>query len=133
MTMAIGVTFIAILIFMSIVLFLSGQEKESGAVNVMPPPAFDLVEMNVSAYCVCEKCCGRFADGITASGKPAVGLICAAPPEYPFGTEFEVDGVVYVVEDRGGAITGDRLDLLFPTHEEALEFGRQILKVRIEK
>lgn len=87
----------------------------------------------VTAYCICEKCCSlKFADGITASGKPAVGKICAAPSVYPFGTVFEVEGYgEWVCEDRGGAIKGDRLDLLFPTHAEALEFGRKDLKVRI--
>jgi len=89
--------------------------------------------MNVSAYCVCEKCCGKFADGITASGKPAVGRICAAPPEYPFGTKFVVDGVVWTCEDRGGAIKGNKLDLLFPSHQEALNFGRQYILVKVIK
>jgi 3D (Asp-Asp-Asp) domain-containing protein len=35
------------------------------------------------------------------------------------------------VEDRGGAIKGDRLDVLFPTHQEALEWGVQWLDVEI--
>lgn len=89
--------------------------------------------MNVSAYCTCEKCCGKWADGLTASGVPAMGRICAAPPEYPFGTVFEVEGYgEYVCEDRGGAIKGNKLDLLFPTHGEAKKFGRKKnLKVRI--
>jgi 3D (Asp-Asp-Asp) domain-containing protein len=91
------------------------------------------VDMNVSAYCTCVKCCGEYADGITASGKPAKGLICAAPPEYPFGTKFDVDGVVYVCEDRGGLIKGNKLDLLFPSHQAALNYGRKTVKVRILK
>jgi len=48
--------------------------------------------MRVSAYCPCEKCCGVFADGYTASGKPAVGLIVAAPPDISFGTVLRVYG-----------------------------------------
>ena len=91
------------------------------------------VEMIVTAYDAGACCCGRYADGITASGKPAVGLICAAPPEYPFGTKFVVDGVVYVCEDRGGAIKGNKLDLLMPDHNSALKFGRRKLKVKVWK
>ncbi len=94
-------------------------------------PAFTLVEMNVSAYCKSSCCCGKWADGTTASGVPAVGLICAAPPEYPFGTKMDVGGVVYTVQDRGGAIKGNKLDLLFPSHQEALNFGRQQLTVKV--
>ena len=87
--------------------------------------------MNVSAYDMGPCCCDEYADGFTASGVKAVGRICAAPPEYPFGTVMEVDGYgEWVVEDRGAAIKGNKLDLLFPTHGRALLFGRQYLKVK---
>jgi len=90
------------------------------------------VEMNVSAYCPCEKCCGEWADGITASGKPAEGKLIAAPRKYAFGTVMEVPGYGRaVVEDRGGAIKGDKIDLLFPTHQDALNWGRQYVKVKV--
>ena len=100
------------------------------------PPAptitYHYVDMNVSAYCPCEKCCGRFADGITASGKPAVGKLIAAPSDYAFGTVMDVPGYgEAVVLDRGGAIKGNKIDLLFPTHQEALNWGRQYLKVKV--
>ena len=87
----------------------------------------------VTAYCPCEKCCGKWADGFTASGKPAVGKIVAAPPIFPFGTRMYIPQYGQaVVQDRGGAITGNRLDVLFPTHEEALQWGVKYLKVRTE-
>lgn len=88
--------------------------------------------MDVSGYDTCDPCCAPYNDGITASGVPAVGRICAAPPEYPFGTRLWVEGMgEYVVEDRGGAIKGNKLDLLFESHQAAKEFGRKDLKVRI--
>jgi len=87
----------------------------------------------VTAYCPCEKCCGKWADGFTASGKPAVGKIVAAPPTFPFGTRIFIPQYGQaVVQDRGGAITGNRLDVLFATHEEALQWGVKYLKVRTE-
>ena len=86
----------------------------------------------VTAYCPCEKCCGRFADGITASGAPAIGRIIAAPSEIPFGTELFIEGYGYgKVQDRGGSIKGKRLDVLFPTHNQALEWGVKMLEVEI--
>lgn len=91
-------------------------------------------EMNVSAYCKNECCCGRFSDGITASGVPAEGKIIAAPPNYLFGTVMDVPGYGRAtVQDRGGVIKGNKLDLLFPTHQEALEWGRKTLKVKVYK
>jgi 3D (Asp-Asp-Asp) domain-containing protein len=96
------------------------------------PPEYNLVEMNVSAYCPCEKCCGQWADGITASGVPAKGLLIAAPSSYAFGTRMDVPGYgTALVEDRGGAIKGNKIDLLFDSHQAALEFGRQYLTVKV--
>lgn len=80
----------------------------------------------VTAYCACKKCCGK-TDGITASGVKAVeGITVAADTKkLPFGTQIEIDGHIYTVQDRGGAIKGNRLDIFFDSHEKALEFGRQ--------
>ena len=88
--------------------------------------------MRVSAYCPGSCCCGKWADGYTSSGVPAVGLIVAAPTDMPFGTVLQIPGYgTAQVQDRGGAITGNKLDVLFPTHQEALNWGRQYLKVKI--
>ncbi len=87
--------------------------------------------MRISAYCPCEICCGKWADGYTASGRPAKGKIVAAPPEIPFGTVLVIPGYdEATVWDRGGAITGNRLDILFATHEEAKQWGVQYLMVK---
>ncbi len=94
-----------------------------------------VIEMNVSAYCKESCCCGKFADGITASGAVAEGFFVAAPPEYPFGTLMVVpgyaDGLPVEVKDRGGSIKGNKLDLFFETHQEALNWGRQYLEVEV--
>ncbi len=85
----------------------------------------------VTAYCPNACCCSKqFADGYTASGKPAVGLIVAAPSDTKFGTVLDIPGYGRAtVQDRGGAITGNRLDILFATHQEALNWGVQELMV----
>ena len=97
----------------------------------------DVRTFRVTAYCPCEKCCGRFADGITASGhviKPGDRFV-AAPPEYTFGTIMEIPGYAagksVLVQDRGGVIKGNRLDVYFDTHQEALNWGVQILEVKL--
>ncbi len=86
--------------------------------------------MRISAYDAGECCCFPFADGLTASGVPAVGRIVAADPSVPFGTKLWIQGHgEVVVQDRGGAIKGNRLDILFATHEEAKQWGVQELMV----
>lgn len=89
------------------------------------------IEMEITAYCPCEKCCGDWADGFFADGSPVGGKAIAADTRYyPMGTLFDVPGYgVATVKDRGGAIKGDRLDLYFPSHQEALEWGRQFITV----
>jgi len=95
--------------------------------------------MNVSAYCPCTKCCGKNAQGITASGKPvtyAAGRFVAADTSLlPFGTRLHIpgyhDGAPVEVIDRGGAIKGLKLDVFFATHEEALQWGRRSIAVTL--
>jgi len=85
----------------------------------------------VTAYCPCKKCCGPKACGITASGTKADHRLVAGPPEIPFGTVVEVPGYGRCkVEDRGGAIRGKRLDVLFQTHAEARAWGVKWMRVR---
>ena len=60
-------------------------------------------------------------------------LVAADPKVLPYGTMLTVpgyaDGEIVPVLDCGGAIKGARLDLLFPTHEGALNWGVQDLRV----
>ena len=86
----------------------------------------------ITAYCPCVKCCGK-SDGITASGEKAVeGITVAMDKSMPFGTKIYIDGVgERIVQDRGGAIKGNKIDLYFDSHEEALEWGRQEKEVTI--
>ena len=86
----------------------------------------------ITAYCPCVKCCGK-TNGITASGVKAVqGVTVATDKSIPFGTKIYIDGVgERIVQDRGGAIKGNKIDLYFDTHQEALSFGRQTRKVTI--
>lgn len=89
------------------------------------------ITMVVTAYCSCRKCCGK-TDGITASGvKAKQGVTVAADTRFPFGTKLEIDGKIYTVQDRGGAIKGNLIDLYFESHQSALNFGRQTKEVTI--
>lgn len=85
--------------------------------------------IKVTAYCPCELCCGKWSDGYTASGHK-IGKddkFVAAPLSIPFGMMLVVpgynDGKPVPVLDRGGAIRGNRLDVFFDSHKEALEWG----------
>ena len=92
--------------------------------------------MEVTAYCPCKLCCGHDAHGVTASGRPIShngGRFVAADTSIlPFGTKLVIpdysNGPVEVI-DRGGAIKGNKLDVFFPTHQEACAWGRRWVEV----
>ncbi len=79
----------------------------------------------LTGYCPCVICCGK-TNGITASGRPATANhTIAADKRFAFGTQMIINGMVYTVDDRGGAITGNHIDIFFNTHAEALAFGKR--------
>ena len=87
----------------------------------------------ITAYCPCSKCCGK-QTGITASGTRATaGRTIAASSQYSFGTKLLINGKVYTVEDRGGAIKGNKIDIYMNTHSEALAWGVKYLPVQVVK
>lgn len=86
----------------------------------------------ITAYCSCSKCCGSYASGYTSSGTKAVaGRTVAAPSSLPFGTKLKINGNTYVVEDRGGAIKGNRIDIYVNSHSAALSWGVKYLPVEV--
>jgi 3D (Asp-Asp-Asp) domain-containing protein len=88
--------------------------------------------VKVTAFCPCEKCCGKWADGYTACGHKIIAgdKFCAAPKDMPFGTMLDIPGYGIVpVLDRGGSITEGRLDVYFDEHQAALNWGVKYLIV----
>lgn len=88
----------------------------------------------LTGYCPCSICCGVYSNlenPKTASGStPVAGRTIAADTSiFPFGTQLVINGQVYTVEDRGGAIKGHKIDVYFNTHQEALNFGRRTASV----
>ena len=84
----------------------------------------------ITSYCPCSICCGKYASGYTASGtKATANRTIAAPPNIAFGTKLLINGVVYTVEDRGGAIKGNKIDVYRDTHQSALNWGVKYYEV----
>ena len=72
-------------------------------------------------------------NNITATGKEIKkGMIAVDPEVIPLGTEVEIkDMGLFTAEDTGGWIKGNRIDIYFETKEQAKQFGRQVIWVRI--
>lgn len=104
-------------------------DKSVDYTSVMPCPTEEISDewqsFTITAYCGCEKCCGK-TDRITATGTHAVeGVTIAVDPAViPYGSLVDIEGIgTFVAEDCGGAIKGNRIDIYFENHADALTFG----------
>ncbi|MEM8835615.1 MAG: 3D domain-containing protein [Planctomycetota bacterium] len=95
--------------------------------------------MTVTAYSPDHRSCGHWADGRTATNtsvwRHGMELVAADTRLLPFGSMLSVPGYanekIVPVLDRGGAIKGARLDVLYATHSEARVWGVQKLPVTV--
>jgi len=125
-----------------------------GCRAIRPPRGVRPVErvLVTTGYCKCGKCCGWRRTwygrpvytsgpnkgktkkiGITASGVRArPGTIAADTARYPFGTVMYVEGYGFGrVEDCGGKVKGDHIDLFFHSHRQAERWGVKKVPVKI--
>jgi 3D (Asp-Asp-Asp) domain-containing protein len=100
------------------------------AANRRPKPR-DVKMMTMSATAYCQK-------GTTASGDHTVrGIVAADPRVLPLGSVVRIRALrvapnaVYVVRDTGSAIKGRELDIFIPSCHEAVQFGRQRVRVEV--
>lgn len=87
-------------------------------------------ECTITAYCPCAECCGRWADGVTASGLPAgPGIVAVDPDVIPLGSTVIIDGVKHLAADTGSGVQGRHIDICMAGHEEPVAFGVRTAKV----
>jgi 3D (Asp-Asp-Asp) domain-containing protein/DNA-binding transcriptional MerR regulator len=76
--------------------------------------------------------------GVTASGKKVGNGMIAMADWVPLGTKVRITcpsypsiNGIYTVEDRGGAIKGNKVDIFMTTYSDAIDFGRRDIKIEI--
>ena len=97
--------------------------------------------LNTSAYTAstCGKSPSSPSYGITSSGaRASAWYTVAAGKGYPIGTIIYIpyfankpNGGWFVVQDRGGAISNNKLDVYMNTYNECIKFGRRNLECYI--
>ena len=79
-------------------------------------------ECVVTYYCPCEQCCGKWADGLTATGLPAApGIVAVDPEVIPLGSTVIIDGQKYLAADTG--VTGKHVDVCLADHAATVKAG----------
>ena len=94
-------------------------------------PKWTPLTAELSFYTASSDECGS-SNGVTASGKQVQEKrTIAMSSEYPFGTKVMIDGIEYEVQDRGGIIDSNKIDIYVPTKSEALRRGRYTTTVYV--
>ena len=108
-------------------------EDVSIPVETSSPEVVSLGLCKLTAYCneSYPHVCNNGDSSVTATGTiPTVGRTVAVDPSViPYGSEVIIYGKTYIAEDCGGAVRGNKVDILFDTHEEALKFGVRYAEV----
>lgn len=80
----------------------------------------------------CGGCEGVSAGGYNYKDNPNMKLIAVDPSVIPLGTKVWVEGYGYALAgDTGGAIKGNRIDVLMPSEQQAYDWGRKQVKIQV--
>lgn len=97
------------------------------------PPTGKALQMTATAYTAyCKGCSGTTATGINLRENPSLKVIAVDPKIIPLGSKVWVEGYGYAIAgDTGGAIKGNKVDLFMPNRQDALNWGRRTVTVKI--
>lgn len=91
-----------------------------------------VLNMNASAYAPDPRCTGKYGAKTASGMRAGYGVVAVDRGVIPLGTRLYVEGYGHAIAgDVGGAIRGNKIDLCFETYNEALRFGRRMMKVYI--
>ncbi|WP_080845967.1 LysM peptidoglycan-binding and 3D domain-containing protein [Cytobacillus gottheilii] len=80
----------------------------------------------------CEGCSGTTATGINLIENPNQKVIAVDPSVIPLGSRVYVEGYgEAIAADTGGAIKGKKIDLFMPEKQDAINWGRKTVNVKI--
>lgn len=93
-------------------------------------------QYTLTFYCPCHKCVGKKTIIRTASGTKPIHLrtIAVDKNKIPLGSIVYIEGHgIFIAEDTGSAIKGNRIDIFVKDHNEALSRGKQKANVYLLK
>ncbi|OZS77857.1 peptidoglycan-binding protein [Tetzosporium hominis] len=106
---------------------------ESQETSQAPAEATQTLTVEATAYTAyCEGCSGTTATGIDLRANPGMKVIAVDPNVIPLGSKVWVEGYGEAIAgDTGGAIKGNKIDIFMPDQQDALNWGRQTITVKI--
>ncbi|MFC5735631.1 LysM peptidoglycan-binding and 3D domain-containing protein [Cytobacillus gottheilii] len=91
------------------------------------------ISVEATAYTAsCNGCSGTTATGINLKQNPNQKVIAVDPSVIPLGSRVFVEGYGEAIAgDTGGAIKGNKIDVFMPEKQDALNWGRKTVNVKI--
>lgn len=108
---------------------ISQSAQTSPTVTETGKPGTYLGKFTTTAYCCCTTCSGGIGKTYSGTVPKANHTISADINHYPIGTKLMIGNTVYTVEDIGTGVNGNKLDIYFDTHQQALNYGRKTVDV----
>lgn len=100
------------------------QKPVKPEIPVNPSGKEKLGSFKVTHYCPCYFCSGSWGANTATGTVPMPGRTIAVDPSViPLGSKVEINGHVYIAEDTGGAIRGNKIDIYVSDHTTALNAG----------
>ena len=113
----------------------TAKNSAPAAAKTSAPVASTAKELTVTstAYTAnCEGCSGVTATGIDLLANPDQKVISVDPSVIPLGSKVWVEGYGEAIAgDTGGSIKGNKIDIFIPSQEEAINWGKKTVKVKI--
>ncbi len=91
-------------------------------------------DFTLTYYCSCEECSGNWGTQTATGGHCEQGRTVAVDPDViAYGTRILIDDNIYVAEDCGSAIKGDRIDIYVEDHDLVEKLGKKVKKIWLIK
>lgn len=125
----------------TIVIYPNSSAAVTASGEVMAAPPVQSAQQNnakeisveATAYTAnCDGCSGTTATGINLKQNPNQKVIAVDPSVIPLGSRVYVEGYGEAIAgDTGGAIKGNKIDVFMPGKQDALNWGRKTVNVKI--
>lgn len=82
-----------------------------------------LGEFTITGYCDCDACSSGYNLTYSGTVPKANHTLSADLTVLPIGSKVWIDGIIYTVEDMGSSVDGQKVDIFYDNHEDALAKG----------
>ncbi|WP_050615241.1 3D domain-containing protein [Bacillus testis] len=108
------------------------QQRQAQAQQQQPTSGTSMTVTATAYTADCAGCSGITATGVNLKSNPNAKVIAVDPSVIPLGSKVYVEGYGYATAaDTGGAIKGNKIDVLVPSQGAATQWGVKQVNIKI--